>query len=121
MGGVQELTEVFCRWHSAAMAPVKRGATFAGNDTKRRCQVVAKAVQSSETLSLPCKTMLAGMAPAALKTYKEERHPYQVSMVEMIKTTLKEVEDGMARKNVQLEKEVAKANETKTDRSAAVS
>jgi len=65
--------------------------------------------------------MLAGMAPAALKTYQEERHSYQVSMVEMIKTTLKEVEDGMAKKNVQLEKEVAKASETKTVRSAAVS
>lgn len=80
---------------SASGAPAKkRGRVDA---TSLKCSVVAAALRDAEELPQPAREMLGGLIDSSLHIFKEERHPYQVEVVEMVGRALADIEARLER------------------------
>jgi len=61
----------------------------------KKCQTISAAVMEADELPKSAREMLAGMATVSLNKLKEDRHKYQLEVVDMVATTLSGIEARM--------------------------
>jgi len=110
--------------------PMKRPAASASAAQKRvkvevdpvqlHCDVIADGLSRSEEMSSPVINMLTAMSEMALRTCKDERHPYQASVVDMINTVLTSVEEGYSKTIAGFNERLAGTDDSRAQREASV-
>eukprot|EP00747_Dinoflagellata_sp_TGD_P114252 gnl/TRDRNA2_/TRDRNA2_171891_c0_seq8.p1 gnl/TRDRNA2_/TRDRNA2_171891_c0~~gnl/TRDRNA2_/TRDRNA2_171891_c0_seq8.p1 ORF type:complete len:398 (+),score=150.24 gnl/TRDRNA2_/TRDRNA2_171891_c0_seq8:86-1195(+) len=54
----------------------------------KMCTAIADAIETTDTLPDSVTEMLGSISKSAMSEYKDQRHPFQVKIVDMVKTTL---------------------------------
>jgi len=76
---------------------MKRAASKAagGAKMKKRCNVISHSLREAESLPVSVRKLIQGGLVHVFGTYKEERHPFQNAVSELVKKTFKTSEDNL--------------------------
>lgn len=85
-----------------------------------RCASIVKALQGAEGLPVPVLAMLEKMLPDSLAVAKEERHPFQTTVVAMLEDEVLGVEASMNKEIQEAEAVISGGEERKPDLQAIV-
>jgi len=119
------------------MAPIKRPAAAVATGAAKKgrkaseevtqkkavqeqCKVVATAVLHNTTFPNDVVKMLSQNLTGCLSTVQEERHPFQVNVIEMVQAVLNSSEQSLQEALAEAEAKVAELEVAKTERHAAV-
>jgi len=104
---------------AAGAAGVAKKPASAKSGVAKHCNVVGKAVLKAQSFPGPVLEMLNTSLPDSLGAPKEERHPFQEQVIQMVEEVLKSLESGIQDKIAACQTKLDEANDEKEKRTKA--
>jgi hypothetical protein len=103
---------------AAAGSPARKKAATEKAMVKR-CKVLSKAVEGADALPENARTMVSNMLVGAFTTFKDDRHPYQASVVGMVNEVIQEMQSNLQKAVSDSEEKLSAAEAEKSSLEAA--